>query len=1497
MNTKRIFNKVIAYVIVFSIILSGMVIPKGAVKAEELSLDLKPDTSSHTVSASISGDTSQLDINIDAPSGYSTVQSLIDAGYASLEIGYKVSEYTPSSNGTPGVLPYIAHGDSWKYSTDGWKNLSDASEGTVTIALSNATASDEIKRFGLLICNVSGDVTYQITSAVLTGSGSGTGGGSSGGADDNTTDIVSDIEYNYAKLLQESLYFYDANMCGTDVKEKSELSWRDNCHTGDSNVTYAGKTIDLSGGYHDAGDHAKFGLPQAYAASTLGISYYQFKEAFTDLNLTSHYKRIMDRFVDYFERCTVLDDSGKVKAFCYQVGSGNTDHSYWGAPENQPDRSSQVWFTDINTPATDIVCETAAALAIYYMNFKSTDSKNADKALLYSKLLFDYAESFGSKSCVKIEIDNATGAPFYNSTSWEDDYALAAAWLYKATGDSVYSSAYNNVYGSKNWVGWVLSWDDVSSIAMLYGPNESQRRYVAEYVTNTINSKTQSSDNNYVKIESWGSARYNCSLQMMGLIYDSNQYGSFANGQMKYLLGNNAGKHCFVIGYNKYSVKYPHHRAASGYEGSVSGTREQAHSLVGALVGGPSSSSSSYVDTADDYNQNEVALDYNAGLVGATAGLYLYIKAKGTDEEKAAQKTVSKSEISNELRNVQDESTEEPENPEIKVAGIVLNKTEVSLYAGETETISATVSPADATDKSVVWSSTDNSVVSVNNGMLTALKKGSATVTVTAKDGSGVSASCNVTVKSLGKLVSDTASINMTSIVYGYSSADAEAAKVSVTLGNTGDKTVSGLSATLDSGLSFELSNISESELVAGKNSIITIKPKTQLNAGTYSDVLVITSDSGSYNIPILFTVKKAESDTVVKLSQRSITYSSISLDADISGSIKNIEYAITTDKNADTSRLVWQNEGIFTNLTEFTAYYLYARSKADSNHNSGSISDVLTATTFARNPYTIDISKITSTDCEYIKALKDTNGISTAEVFVKDGILTLSLTNKNMPYTIIGSNNKLNILADGISNITLKNAEFAGLELYMPSSDSLNLKIEGTNAISKGISFNKDKTDVSSKLIISSEDKNGVLNIYSEGVPAIKAFETLVISSGNINISSDYQCISAGTIMLEGGNVQATITGSAASKPAIEAQKDIYLVGGIISVTTPSENDIAFDVAEGGRIVIDGSVTIIGKPVYGVLPVDKDGNIINTVNVTFTDDIGNVLATYQIKTGGTLDLGKLEIKKPDGLDYSASKEGYKLSWTDGRNNYSTDQKILSINSDITFKAVWTWIVVDISKTSINDLNSFVYTGKAITPSISVTYKNNKLINGTDYTVAYENNTNIGIANVIITGKGKFNGKITKTFQIIVKKGKVYKVGNYKYKITNASTNGKGTVMLTGVTKKRAKVIIKGTAKIGGKSFKITAIGDKAFRKNKTIKKLIIPSSITRIGKQAFYGCSKLKSITINSLKLKSKNIGIKAFKGINKKAVIKVPKTKLKAYRKIFKSKGLPKTVTIKKK
>lgn len=128
------------------------------------------------------------------------------------------------------------------------------------------------------------------------------------------------------------------------------------------------------------------------------------------------------------------------------------------------------------------------------------------------------------------------------------------------------------------------------------------------------------------------------------------------------------------------------------------------------------------------------------------------------------------------------------------------------------------------------------------------------------------------------------------------------------------------------------------------------------------------------------------------------------------------------------------------------------------------------------------------------------------------------------------------------------------------------------------------------------------------------------------------------------------------------------------------------------------------------------------------------------------------------------------------------------------------------------------------------------------------------------------------------------------YKVT-----GSNTVEYTKAASNKAKVTIPSTVTYQGRKYQVTSIGAKAFRNSKKLKKVVIPSTVRKIGKQAFANCKKLKSITIKTNKLSAKTIGNKAFKGINAKATIKVPKKKLKLYKKILRAKGVSASAKIK--
>ena len=224
--------------------------------------------------------------------------------------------------------------------------------------------------------------------------------------------------------------------------------------------------------------------------------------------------------------------------------------------------------------------------------------------------------------------------------------------------------------------------------------------------------------------------------------------------------------------------------------------------------------------------------------------------------------------------------------------------------------------------------------------------------------------------------------------------------------------------------------------------------------------------------------------------------------------------------------------------------------------------------------------------------------------------------------------------------------------------------------------------------------------------------------------------------------------------------------------------------------------------------------------------------------------------------------------------------------------------VTNISKTKISALKTRAFTGKPLTQALTITYGGKKLVNGRDYTLTWKNNKNIGIASVTIKGKGKYNGSVTKKFRITVQKNAVYTVSRLKYKISNADTSGKGTVVFTGATDKAARktLTIPTTVKIGGKNFRVTAIGGSAMSGAKKLTTLKLGSNVITIGAKAFYGCSKLSNVTIFGTKLTTAKTGANAFKGIRSNCRFKVPASRVSAYKKLLRAKGAgPKIIVTK--
>lgn len=141
----------------------------------------------------------------------------------------------------------------------------------------------------------------------------------------------------------------------------------------------------------------------------------------------------------------------------------------------------------------------------------------------------------------------------------------------------------------------------------------------------------------------------------------------------------------------------------------------------------------------------------------------------------------------------------------------------------------------------------------------------------------------------------------------------------------------------------------------------------------------------------------------------------------------------------------------------------------------------------------------------------------------------------------------------------------------------------------------------------------------------------------------------------------------------------------------------------------------------------------------------------------------------------------------------------------------------------------------------------------------------------------------------------VDKKTNAKLKISKSTRAVKEVIYLGATNKSLKNVMVASSVMFEGERYQITAINEKAFCNLKKATSVTIGNNVKSIGKQAFLSCKKLKTIIITSKNLTEKGLHKKAFYGISKQTVIRVPKEKKKSYTKLFRKKGLSKKVMIK--
>ena len=460
-----------------------------------------------------------------------------------------------------------------------------------------------------------------------------------------------DVDMDYDSALGLSLLFYDANRSGDLDEASNRVPWRgdsglndgrDGIYFGDGSTENLqdGLSLNLTGGYHDAGDHVKFGLPLASTLSTLAWGGISFSDGYLKADEMNALLDTVRWGTDYLMKAQALNTNGETTFFIAQVGDGDEDHALWSAPEDQTSQRPAMAIT-ADKPGSDVAAASAAALAAASVLFREQgDEIYADTLLNRSESLFSFADRYRGRYSDSIP----SVRKFYNSWSgYNDELAYGAAWLARAVeadggnGDAYRSKAvdlYQQEIGGLN-NGWTHNWDDASyATAVLLAQDAGEAGTLADvrsWLDTWVDggNGVQITDGGLRHISSWGSLRYAANTAMLaGVVADTlidpdGRYSALAADSVHYMLGDNPRQSSYVVGYGENFPKQPHHRAASGvgWEG-YNLDQPNEHILNGALVGGPTAPDDfAYSDKRSDYVSNEVAIDYNAGLTGALAYL------------------------------------------------------------------------------------------------------------------------------------------------------------------------------------------------------------------------------------------------------------------------------------------------------------------------------------------------------------------------------------------------------------------------------------------------------------------------------------------------------------------------------------------------------------------------------------------------------------------------------------------------------------------------------------------------------------------------------------------------------------------------------------------------------------------------------------------------------------------------------------------------------------
>ncbi|KAF7139055.1 hypothetical protein RHSIM_Rhsim07G0087500 [Rhododendron simsii] len=463
--------------------------------------------------------------------------------------------------------------------------------------------------------------------------------------------------YDYKDALSKAIMFFEGQRSGK-LPADQRVKWR-----GDSALS-DGKpdNVRLMGGYYDAGDNVKFGWPMAFSVSLLSWAAVEHQKEISSVGQTNYIHRAIRWGSDFILRAHTSPTT-----LYTQVGDGDQDHQCWERPEDM-DTPRTLYKITSNSPGTEAAADAAAALSAASIFFKGVDSNYSANLLSHSKSLFEFADKYrGSYQA---------SCPFYCSYSgYQDELLWAAAWLYKASGQTSYL---NYVSNNQGWsqASSEFSWDNKFAGAQtllakeFYGGKSNLEKFkvdadsfVCALMPGSGSVQIHTTPGGLLYTRDSSNLQYVTSASMVLLIHSKildaakiqgvqcgsahfspSQIKDFAKTQVDYILGNNPMKMSYMVGFGS---KYPlqlHHRGASipssqaypakvgcndGYSTWYSSSKPNPNTHVGAIVGGPDSNDH-FNDLRSDYSHLEPTTYMNAAFVGSVAAL---LGGNGDDDQ------------------------------------------------------------------------------------------------------------------------------------------------------------------------------------------------------------------------------------------------------------------------------------------------------------------------------------------------------------------------------------------------------------------------------------------------------------------------------------------------------------------------------------------------------------------------------------------------------------------------------------------------------------------------------------------------------------------------------------------------------------------------------------------------------------------------------------------------------------------------------------------------